>query len=201
MQAKYHAGKTLAKALGNGVELLAQAVAYRVHTDPGNGRVTHIEFRRYHDQSSAEYVTGTARGRVYVLAAIAIENARLMLASGLRSSSGRVGRTLMDPAYLLNWAQLPQIAGTGRGTNSTGGITDLRGGAFRSRHAGFAVDIHNDGSASANVFINAAIRSQARNPPTPTNTSVVPTGTPVPLAPAAQPNSSPTPAGVPLSSK
>lgn len=145
VQAKYHAGKTLAKALGNGVELLAQAVAYKVHVDPANGRVTHIEFRRYHDESSAEYVTGTVRGRVYVLAANAIENARLMLASGLRSSSGLVGRNLMDHAYLLNWAQLPQIAGTGRGTNSTGGITDLRGGAFRRRQAGFAVDIHNDG--------------------------------------------------------
>ena len=145
VQAKYHAGKTLAKALGNGVELLAQAVAYKVHVDPASGRVTHIEFRRYHDESSAEYVTGTARGRVYVLAANAIENARLMLASGLRSSSGLVGRNLMDHAYLLNWAQLPQIAGTGRGTNSTGGITDLRGGAFRRRQAGFAVDIHNDG--------------------------------------------------------
>jgi len=80
-----------------------------------------------------------------VLAANAIENARLLLASGLRSSSGLVGRNLMDHAYLLNWALLPQIAGTGRGTNSTGGIVDLRGGAFRSGQAGFAVDIHNDG--------------------------------------------------------
>jgi choline dehydrogenase-like flavoprotein len=145
VQAKYHAGKTLAKALTNGVELLAQAVAYKVHVDPANGRVAHIEFRRYHDPSSAEYVTGTARGRVYVLAANAIENARLMLASGLSSSSGLVGRNLMDHAYLLNWALLPQIAGTGRGTNSTGGIIDLRGGAFRREQAGFAVDIHNDG--------------------------------------------------------
>ena len=145
VQAKYHAGKTLAKALGNGVELLAQAVAYKVHVDPGNGRVTHIEFRRYHDPSSAEYVTGTARGRLYVLASNAIENARLMLASGLNSTSGLMGRHLMDHAYLLNWALLPQIAGTGRGTNSTGGITDLRGGAFRRTLAGFAVDIHNDG--------------------------------------------------------
>jgi len=145
VQAKYHAGKTLAKALGNGVELLAQAVAYRVHTDPVNGRVTHIEFRSYRDPSSPEYVTGTARGRIFVLGASAIENARLMLASGLKSSSGLMGRNLMDHAYLLNWALLPDIAGTGRGTNSTGGIVDLRGGSFRGRHAGFGIDIHNDG--------------------------------------------------------
>jgi choline dehydrogenase-like flavoprotein len=146
VQAKYNAGKTLSKALTNGVELLAQAVAYQVHTDPVTGRVTHIEFRRYHDPSSAEYVTGTARGRIFVLCANAIENARLMLASGLPSSSGMMGRHLMDHAYLLSWALLPEIAGTGRGTNSTGGIVDLRGGGlFRSRQAAFAVDIHNDG--------------------------------------------------------
>ena len=145
VQAKYHAGKTLAKALGNGVELLAQAVAYKVHTDPVNGRVSHIEYRKYHDASSTEYVTGTARGRVFVLCANAIENARLMLASGLKSSSGLMGRNLMDHAYLLNWALLPEPAGTMRGTNCTGGIVDLRGGSFRSRQAAFGVDIHNDG--------------------------------------------------------
>jgi choline dehydrogenase-like flavoprotein len=145
VQAKYHAGKTLGKALGNDVDLLTQAVAYQVHTDQASGRVTHIEFRAYRDPSSPEYVTGTARGRIFVLAANAIENARLMLASGLQSSSGLIGRNLMDHAYLLNWALLPQVAGTGRGTNSTGGITDLRGGAFRGRQASFGIDIHNDG--------------------------------------------------------
>jgi choline dehydrogenase-like flavoprotein len=145
VQAKYHAGKTLAKAVGNGVHLLTQAVAYRVHTNPVSGRVTHVEFRAYRDSSSAEYATGTARGRIFVLAANAIENARLMLASDLQSASGLVGRNLMDHAYLLNWALLPEVAGTGRGTNSTGGITDLRGGPFRGRQAGFAIDIHNDG--------------------------------------------------------
>jgi choline dehydrogenase-like flavoprotein len=51
----------------------------------------------------------------------------------------------MDHAYLLAWALLPELAGTMRGTVCTGGITDLRGGSFRRRQAGFAVDIHNDG--------------------------------------------------------
>jgi choline dehydrogenase-like flavoprotein len=145
VQAKYHAGKTLAKAVGNGVELLAQAVASKVHIDPVTGRVSHVEFRRYHDPASSEYVTGTARGRVVVLCANAIENARLMLASGLKSSSGLMGRHLMDHAYLLSWGLLPQIAGTMRGTNCTGGIVELRGGSFRTRQAAFGIDIHNDG--------------------------------------------------------
>jgi choline dehydrogenase-like flavoprotein len=145
VQAKYHAGKTLAKALAGGVDLLPQAVAYKVHVDPVNGRVSHIEFRRYHDPASAEYVTGTARGRVFLLCANAVENARLLLASGITGTSGLVGRNFMDHAYLLSWALLPQIAGTLRGTNCTGGIVDLRGGAFRREQAGFGVDIHNDG--------------------------------------------------------
>ena len=68
-----------------------------------------------------------------------------MLASGLTSTSGLVGRNLMDHAYLLSWALLPEVAGTMRGTVCTGGISDLRGGAFRRRQAAFAVDIHNDG--------------------------------------------------------
>ena len=146
VQAKYHAGKTLAQALSSGkVDLLAQSVACKVHTDPETGRVTHLEYRAYRDPHSAEYTTGTARGRIFVLCANAIETPRLMLASGLKSTSGLMGRNLMDHAYLLNWALLPQVAGTMRGTNCTGGIVDLRGGSFRRQQASFSIDIHNDG--------------------------------------------------------
>lgn len=146
VQAKYHAGKTLAKALQTGrVEVLAQAVASRVVVDRENGRVSHVEVKCYADPDRAEFETATVRGRIFVLCANAIENARLMLASGLPSSSGLVGRNLMDHAYLLNWALMPQVCGTGRGTNVTGGIVELRGGSFRKRQAAFSVDIHNDG--------------------------------------------------------
>jgi choline dehydrogenase-like flavoprotein len=144
VQAKYNAGKTLAKALQTGrVDILAQTVASKLHTDPDNGRVTHIEYKTYGEPHG--YTTGTVRGRIFVLAANAIENPRLMLASGLTSSSGLVGRNLMDHAYLLNWALLPDVAGTMRGTVCTGGIVDLRGGSFRTRQAAFGIDIHNDG--------------------------------------------------------
>jgi choline dehydrogenase-like flavoprotein len=146
VQAKYNAAKTLAKALSSGrVDLVAQAVAHKVHIDTESGRVSHIEYRKYRDPSSAEYTTETARGRIFVLSANAIENPRLMLASGLKSTSGLMGRNLMDHAYLLSWALLPEIAGTMRGTNCTGGIVDLRGGSFRRQQAGFGIDIHNDG--------------------------------------------------------
>jgi choline dehydrogenase-like flavoprotein len=146
VQAKYNAGKTLAKAFSTGrVDLLAQTVASKVEIDPRSGRVSQIEYKAYPDPASPAHTTGKVRGRIFILSANAIENARLMLASGLSSSSGLVGRNLMDHAYLLSWALLPEIAGTMRGTNCTGGIVALRGGSFRRRQAGFAVDIHNDG--------------------------------------------------------
>jgi choline dehydrogenase-like flavoprotein len=146
VQARYHAGKTIAKALHTGrVQLLVQAVASRVVIDPDSGRVSGIEVKIYKDPKSGEHQTITLKGKIFVIAANAIETPRLMLASGLRSTSGLVGRNLMDHAYLLNWALLPEVAGTMRGTTCTGGIVELRGGAFRRHQAAFAVDIHNDG--------------------------------------------------------
>ncbi|MFS8054153.1 GMC family oxidoreductase [Rhizobium sp. BR 317] len=146
VQARYHSGKTLAKAFQTGrVDLLAQAVASRVLIDSDTGRAKALEVKVYKDAASPEYETITVRGKIFVLAAGAIETPRLMLASGLQSSSGLIGRNLMDHAYLLSWALMPEVCGTMRGTSCTGGIVDLRGGAFRRHQAAFSVDIHNDG--------------------------------------------------------
>jgi choline dehydrogenase-like flavoprotein len=146
VQAKYNAGKTLAKALQTGrVSLLPQAVASKVHIDPASGRVTHLEYKKYDSPAASSYKTGVARGRIFVLSANAIETPRLMLASGLQMENDLVGRNLMDHAYLLSWALMPIDCGTMRGTNCTGGIVDLRDGPFRKEQAAFSVDIHNDG--------------------------------------------------------
>ena len=145
VQAKYNAGKTLAKALQTGrVELLGQSVASRICI-ADNGCVSHIEVKTYQDRKSPVYTTHNVQGRIFVLAANPIENPRLMLASGLKSTSELVGCNLMDHAYLLCWALMPEDCGTMRGTNVTGGITALRGGSFRDRQAAFSVNIHNDG--------------------------------------------------------
>jgi choline dehydrogenase-like flavoprotein len=145
VQAKYNAGKTLAKALQSGrVDLLPQAVASEL-VWTGDGHLTGIKFKQYHDPKSPQHKEGTARGTIFVLCANAIENPRLMLASKVPNTSGLIGRNLMDHAYLLNWALMPEVCGTMRGTNCTGGIVDLRGGPFRARQAAFSIDIHNDG--------------------------------------------------------
>ncbi len=146
VQAKYDARKTLAKALRTGrVDLLPQTIASKVVVNPENGRVTSIEYKNYKDVNSSEYESGVLKGKIFILAANAIENARLMLASGLKSTSNLMGKNFMDHPYLLCWGLLPENTGTFRGTICTSGISDIRSGHFRRKQAAFAVDIHNDG--------------------------------------------------------
>jgi choline dehydrogenase-like flavoprotein len=80
-----------------------------------------------------------------VLAAHAVENAKLMLASGLGAGSGMLGRNLMDHPSIYGWGLASRPVGPYRGPLSTSGIDDLRGGPFRARHAALRVDVGNDG--------------------------------------------------------
>jgi choline dehydrogenase-like flavoprotein len=143
--AKYNAGKTLAQADRAKLRLLAQAVVSTVGVDPVSGMVEGIEYQRYADPGSPRHSVHTARGRVYVLAAHAVENARVLLASGLGGSGSLTGKGLIDHPALYAWGLSPVPVGAYRGPLSTAGIEDLRGGAFRARHAAFRFDIGNDG--------------------------------------------------------
>lgn len=145
IQAKYNANKTLSRAVKTGhVKVTTQAVASRVMVDEG-GRVTGIQYKRYGNPASPEHTVEVARGTVYVLAAHAVENAKLMLASELEGSSGQMGRNLMDHPVMINWGLMPERVGAFRGPLCTSGIEDLRGGAFRSEHAAFRMEIGNEG--------------------------------------------------------
>lgn len=146
VQAKYDARKTLVKALLTGhVDLLTQAVASKVCTDPLTQRVTKIEYKTYDSIQGSAFGSGSVSGKVFILAANAIENARLMLASNLPADNDYMGRHLMDHPYLLAWGLLTENAGVMRGTSCTSGISTLRRGKFRNNQAAFAIDIHNDG--------------------------------------------------------
>lgn len=146
IQAKYNALKTLEKAGESGrLTLTVQAVASRILADPVSGRVTGIEYKAYENPGSPVYTTRVATGRTYVLAAHAVENAKLLLASNLGNGSGQVGRNLMDHPVLLKWGLAPESLGTFRGPLSTSGIEDLRGGDFRRAQAAFRIEIGNDG--------------------------------------------------------
>ncbi|KKE81720.1 GMC family oxidoreductase [Pseudoalteromonas luteoviolacea] len=146
VQAKYDARKTLYSAAQTGnLDFLPQAVASKVFVDGCTDQVSHIEFKHYTKSSSPEHTTGNITAKTFILATNAVENARLMLASDLPSSSGLMGKNLMDHTYLLAWGLLPEAAGTMRGTKCTSGIADFRYGQSRAKQAPFGVDIHNDG--------------------------------------------------------
>ncbi len=146
VQAKYDARKTLNKiAFPERVHFLSQAVASEVEIDSETGRVTAIHYKHYQDKSSPTHTIGTARGRLFVLATNAVENAKLMLASNLPSTSGLMGCNLMDHPFLLAWALMPEVTGTMRGPLVTSGIATFRNGDFRNQQCAFGIDIHNDG--------------------------------------------------------
>ncbi|HLF25522.1 MAG TPA: GMC family oxidoreductase [Anaerolineae bacterium] len=145
VQAKYNALKTLKSSLRANVDLIAQAVASKVELDPASGRVTGIAYKRYHNPDSPEHTVGVARGKVYVLAAHSVENAKLLLASGIANTSDQVGRNLMDHAVLLTWGLMPQPVYSFRGPGSTSNIPVFRDGDFRAHHAAFIVPIDNWG--------------------------------------------------------
>ncbi len=146
VQAKYDARKTLSRiAFPERVHFLPQAVAYKVAVG-GNNMITGIHYKKYQSRDSAENVTeGIAKGTIFVLAAHAVENAKIMLASELPSTSGMMGKHLMDHPFLLAWALMPDVTGTMRGPLVTSGICTFRKGAFRHNQSAFAIDIHNDG--------------------------------------------------------
>lgn len=162
VQAKYDARRTLIKAFHTGrVHVLSQAVAFRVEINPETGYVSAIHYKRYDDPHSPQHTLGIAKGKLFVLAANAVENARLMLASELPSTSGLMGRNLMDHPFTLAWALMPEVTGTMRGPIVTSGIGTFRNGSFRHHQSAFAVDIHNDGwgwaGRSADVEVQDAI--------------------------------------------
>jgi choline dehydrogenase-like flavoprotein len=144
VQAKYNALKTLAKATNTGnVTVVTQAVASRVLVQ--GRRVTGIEYLAYDDPSSPRHTVNFARGRTYVLACHAVENAKLLLRSGVANSSDQVGRNLCDHPVMLVWGLMPERIGPHRGPLVTSGIEEMRGGAFRGDHAAFRIEVGNDG--------------------------------------------------------
>jgi choline dehydrogenase-like flavoprotein len=169
VQARYDARKTLMAAmmLSKGrVDLLTQAVASCVHFDPETGAVTEIQVKIYESRESPQHRTVRFSGRLFILAANAVENARLMLASSELTGhpvNSLVGGHLMDHPYLLSWALLKKNAGVGRGPSCTSGISGFRQGKFREKMASFAGDIHNDGwgwaTGSPNTDLVAAVDS------------------------------------------
>jgi choline dehydrogenase-like flavoprotein len=164
IQAKYHAEKSLAQADRGNLRVIAQAVASRVRVDPVSGLVTGIEYQRYEHPGSPRHTVHTVTARAYLLAAHAVENAKLLLASGLGGARGLVGKGLMDHPALYARGLAQASVGAYRGPLSTSGIEELRGGPFRASHAAFRFDIGNDGwrapTGAPDTSVAAAVTTQ-----------------------------------------
>ena len=150
VQAKYSALKTLeAMARSRHVDIRTQCVASKLRIDGDSGRITGVEYKRYATPGSASFTTETVHGTLVVLAANAIENATLLLASGAASRSGQVGRNLMDHPYLYAWGLAPEPVWPFRGPDTTSGVESLRDGKFREVHAAFRASLSNWGWSGA----------------------------------------------------
>jgi len=145
VQAKYNALKTLKSAKRRHLDIVTQAVASQIEVDPDTGRVTAITYKKYTDPNSPAYTTEKARGKVFVMAAHSVENAKLLLASSVGNSSDQVGRNLMDHMVFLTWGLMPESVYPYRGPGSSSNLPTFRDGEFRKRHAAFIMPIDNWG--------------------------------------------------------
>ena len=118
VQAKYNALKTLKVAVERGATLQTRSVARRLLIDPDSGRITGVAYQRYVSPDGGGAVEATATGTIYVLAAHAVENAKLLLASQACATSDQVGRNLMDHAVFLTWGLMPEKVFPYRGPGS-----------------------------------------------------------------------------------
>lgn len=160
VQAKYSALRTLDEMDKNFYTLVTQAVASRLLIGE-NGRICGVEFKRYESEGSTQYATYTATGTLYILAAHAVESAKLLLASGAANSSDQVGRNLMDHPFFLTWALNPTTVGAFRGPGQTSEIPSFRDGPFRSEFAAFRIDLGNWGWDIATFPPNSNVQEAA----------------------------------------
>jgi len=145
VQAKYNALKTLKSAKKENLTIIPQAVAFDLMIDEETNKIQGITYKKYKTADDLGYSTHIAKGKIYVLAASAIENAKLLLASNAANSSDQVGRNLMDHLCLLTWGLFPEKVYPFRGPGSTTNISTFRDGKFREDHAAWIVPIDNWG--------------------------------------------------------
>lgn len=146
IQAKYNALKTLNKAHDDYLDILPKSVASKLLINAQNNEISGIQFKHYTEASKPDYTEHTVHAKRYVLAAHAVQNPLLLLASNACQSNDLVGRHLMDHPELLAWGlSSDQTLWPFRGPLATSGIEDMRTGLFRSERAAFRMEMGNDG--------------------------------------------------------
>jgi len=139
IQAKYDGTVHVKKAVLAGAELRDRCVVSRIVADPASGAVTRVYFHTWDKEEHS------VTSRIVVLAAHAIESARILLYSNLANRSDQVGRNLMDHLQGTVVAIAPEPVYPFRGPPTTSGIDAFRDGMFRSEHGAFRLSLGNDG--------------------------------------------------------
>ena len=165
--AKYDASVHATKAEQAGARLETDAVVYRLETDDSR-HISEVFFRR------SDGTTGSAKGRVVVLAANAIETPKLLLMSrhdrmpkGVANSSDTVGRYLMSQIDQVTRGLTRVPIYPYRGPVLTSAIREFRDGPFRRKHSAIGTSLSNEGwrhsmgpQATALALINQGLRGQ-----------------------------------------
>jgi choline dehydrogenase-like flavoprotein len=144
IQAKYDATVHVNKALKAKAELQPRAVVtdFEAGTE---GRVTTVRYIRWNANPDEVDEEASVKGRIVVLAAHAIESAKLLLLSNLANRSGQVGRNLMDHLQGYGGAIMPEPMFPFRGPPTTSGIDVFRDATVRCGEAAFRMSMGNDG--------------------------------------------------------
>jgi len=143
--AKYDGAVHVQKAVDAGALLVTQAVAREIVAGD-DGRIRAVRFLRP-DRSEGE-----ATGKVFVVAAHAIESAKLLLMSrddrrpdGIGNSSGQVGRNLMGQIDMASLCLTAEPLYPYRGPVMTSGIMEFRDGPFRAHQSAIGTSLSNAG--------------------------------------------------------
>jgi glucose dehydrogenase len=144
--AKYEAFYTLEKAIAAGATLMEKCVVSKLELDKAGKNIERVIYKRWEDTGDVKKVNEeSVEGRIVVLAAGAIETAKLLLMSGIANSSDQVGRNLMDHLGGEGACLLPFKVYPFRGPQSTSAIDVYRDGDFRKEKCGFRITVGNDG--------------------------------------------------------
>jgi choline dehydrogenase-like flavoprotein len=154
IRAKYDASSTLEKAIAAGSILWTNCVVSNVTVEPNSSVIKAVNYVRV--SNSSETLRGAVTARVFILAANAIETAKILLNSQWRvqpdgvavtaaNSSDQVGRNLMDHVCQVSWGTTPDPVFPYRGPISTSGIESFRDDPKRKSRAGYRVEIGNEG--------------------------------------------------------
>jgi len=149
IKARYEAIVHIEKALKAGAILRSQCVVTKLELDDNKKSVKRIVYRRW--DGDEDWVSG----RIFVLAANAIENPRILLLSGAANSSDAVGRYLMDHPIKQSYGLAPKPLFPFRGPQTTSDIAVFRDGPFRRNFAAFKTSLKNDGWSSVSATITA----------------------------------------------